>query len=427
MSERSGSLGSRIDNKLFYMRMMHLYPSRSGSRGPIRGRARARQPDRGAPKRWGCLMLVVIVAAFATPVYTLADGDDGLTAQIASTHDPYIPIGYAFAASGSQKRPRFPCRGQTGPRQPDRGWYTLTLYFENDGTFVKRNHPTDRHYTNGVRLTVTHQPRWGADLARNLPWAPGDHDRLQTAVGYTIGQNIYTPEEIENPNLIPDDQPYAGWFYGGVYLQRASQDTFDHIEIDLGLVGPSSLAEDAQRSIHKLRDLTEPQGWDNQLRDEVGLNLVYRRKWRLPLLTHDSQPAVELIPQIGFTLGTINRHLSIGATVRAGVNLPDDFGPGSVEDPVAATATHHNNRGAYLFARFGGKAVEHDTFLEGSNFSSSHSVDPEPLVGEVQVGFVLYWDRLTLGYAQTFLSRRFEGQRDKDSFGGFTLAWTHEF
>ncbi len=53
----------------------------------------------------------------------------------------------------------------------------------------------------------------------------------------------------------------------------------DTTEIQIGMVGPSSLAEDAQKFIHKVRDLQRPNGWDNQLKDELGLALAFERKW----------------------------------------------------------------------------------------------------------------------------------------------------
>lgn len=306
--------------------------------------------------------------------------------------------------------------------------FIVTVYWENDGTAAKPNQNTDRHYTNGIKITLAHQPDWAAQLAPLLPFQPGGKDvTLKTAVGYQMGQNIYTPDGIETPTLIANDRPYAGWLYVGGYLQRAAADEFDHFEFNLGVIGPNAIAEDVQKWIHDTFDAPTPNGWDHQLRNEVGFNFTYLRKWRVTLLTHDEQPTVQLIPQAGFTIGTINRHASLGATIRMGVNLPDDFGPGRIEEPAAATGIPKKAPSYYVFARFGGKAVEHDTFIEGNNFRTSHGVDVEPFVGEFQVGMVFLWKRFELGYSQTYLSRQFEGQGDKDSFGAWTLSWTHHF
>jgi len=304
----------------------------------------------------------------------------------------------------------------------------MTLYFENDGTFVKSNNPTDRHFTNGVKITFAHQPQWAKTLGPMLPFSPAaSGEELKTAAGYAAGQNIYTPDNIEIPTLQVNDRPYAGWLYAGVYLQRATDTVFDHFEINVGIVGPSSLAEDTQKKVHNFFDQPKPRGWDQQLGDELGINFTYQRKWKISLLTQDGLNAVELIPQAGFTLGTINRHANIGALVRIGVNLPDDFGPGRIEEPAAATAGQRKTPGGYLFVRVGGKVVEHNTFLEGNNYRSSHGVDAESLLGEIQMGFVVLLGQFELSYSQTYFTREFKGQDDNDSIGALTLSWTGRF
>ncbi len=310
----------------------------------------------------------------------------------------------------------------------DRGSFVTTFYFENDGTFVKRNNATDRHYTNGVKITVAHRPDWAARLAGRLPFNPATGGQeLKTAAGYAIGQQIYTPQDIQTTVLVPDDRPYAGWLYGGVYLQRATDAILDHFEVNLGVIGPSSQAESIQKQVHDLFDQTDPRGWDRQLGDEFAIDFVFQRKWKIPLLTRDGARAVELIPQAGVTVGTVHRHANVGALVRVGVNLPDDFGPGRIEEPAAATGRRSQKPGGYGFVRVGGKLVEHDTLLEGNNHRSSHGVDPERLFGQVQVGFVVFWGGVELGYSQTFDSRQFKGQRGKDSFGALTVAWRSDF
>lgn len=304
----------------------------------------------------------------------------------------------------------------------------VTLYFENDGTFVKRNKPHDRHYSNGLKITFAHHPVWAAQLAARLPWNPAQEGQpLRTAAGYAIGQNIYTPDHIEISTLIADDRPYAGWLYGGVYLQRATDRVFDHVELDVGVIGQASLAEYVQTRVHDIFSAVDPHGWDHQLRDEFAFDITFQRAWKIPLLTVDGANAVELIPQAGITLGTIHRHVSIGALARVGVNLPQDFGPGRIAQPAAATAPRPRGPGAYGFVRVGGQLVEHNTFLEGNNYRSSHGVDPETSFGQVQVGLVIRWEGFELGYSQTYYSRQFKGQRGRDSLGGLTLTWTGVF
>jgi len=306
--------------------------------------------------------------------------------------------------------------------------FLMTIYYENDGTFVKPNNRQDRHYTNAIKLSVTHQPQWAKAMARWLPFSPASkQEKIKTAGGYAIGQNIYTPDPIESSTLIPSERPWAGWLYGSVYVQRATDRVFDQFEINLGVIGPSSLAEDVQREVHDLFNQIEPRGWDYQLSDEFGIDFIYQRKWKIPLLTIQGRDSMQLIPQAGFTLGLVHRHVNAGLLMRMGVNLPDDFGPGRIEEPAAATGDPNQGSGGYFFVRAGGKIVEHNIFLDGNNYHSSHAVDSESLFGEVQIGVVLLLGRFEVDYSQTFQSREFKGQRDKDSFGSLTLSWRSSF
>ncbi len=126
---------------------------------------------------------------------------------------------------------------------------SLTLFFENDGTFVRPNRGSDRHYTSGQ----------GFHLASPLdPVTDTDDSRRslnRDAIGFVLVQQIYAPEDITDPNPPPDDRPYAGYLYGGLFYQRQSYnpdgiDTLDHVQLDLGVVGPSSLAEQSQSEVH---------------------------------------------------------------------------------------------------------------------------------------------------------------------------------
>ena len=47
------------------------------------------------------------------------------------------------------------------------------------------------------------------------------------------------------------------------------------------MVGSASLAEEAQKFVHDIRDLPQPRGWHHQLEIEPGLVIYYERKWRV--------------------------------------------------------------------------------------------------------------------------------------------------
>ncbi len=310
--------------------------------------------------------------------------------------------------------------------------YTVTIYWDNDGSILKRNNAQDRHYTNGNALTITHQPVWAERFKDVLPL---EETFDQTAAGFILGHLIYTPERITARRLQRDDRPYAGYLFTGVYLQRSNDDVFDHAQFDVGIVGPSAYAEQLQEEFHDWLERDQPNGWDNQLKDELTVQLTLRRKWRLDL--PDIQFAEyrleqQFVPQADIAVGSVHRHLGAGGTWRIGHNLPDDFGPGRLADPVDATTDYTTNvSGGYVFLRAAGRVVEHDLFLEGNSFKESHGVNAETLVGEVQVGVAAYircesWTLLA-NYSQTFISKQFQGQRGSDAYGSLAVSAVKTF
>ena len=309
--------------------------------------------------------------------------------------------------------------------------WTVTAYWENDGGFLKRNNVEDKHYTNGIAITIAGQTDFADRIAEFVPFG---HDMDRTALGLVAGQLMFTPENISTTQLVPDDRPYAGYLYGGAYWQRASNHTLDHIELNLGMTGPSSQAASLQDSVHESFNSKLPRGWDHQLRDEPQAQLFLRRKWRVNLTPTDPGEQgfqTQFIPQVGAAVGTVHRHLEAAATIRFGWNLPDDFGPGRIADIPSAVGQPRPGWFIYGFARTTGRLVEHNVFLAGNNFHSSHSVDEKPLVGEVSAGLAAGYrgDQWAgqFGYSQTIVSEEFDEQDGSDEFATLNVSLTGWF
>lgn len=329
-------------------------------------------------------------------------------------------------------------QAESPPSDISRNWWAVATYWDNDGSILKRNNLRDRHYTNGAAISFAHEPEWAHHIADWLE-LPGD-DRI--AAGYTAGQLMFTPEDITTPALVRNDRPYAGYLYAGVFWQHADAEltSVDHVQLDLGVVGPSSLAEETQEMVHRVISGDDPQGWDNQLRDEPTIQLTLRKKWRMlegDIPLGDGAVMWDIIPAVGGHLGTVRREIEGSVMGRVGVNLPRDFGPGRIGD--IRSFTHYAGEGrmrdgkvaVYLFGQAVGRAVEHNIFLEGNTWKSSHGVDAEPLVGELRVGLALQYAtdrwRFDVGYSQTFMSDEFEGQGTGDAYGSLVISATRAF
>ena len=80
---------------------------------------------------------------------------------------------------------------------------------------------------------------------------------------------------------MPGDLPYAGLlaWQGTVYAWDAN--VSDQLSLYLGMVGPASLAEPAQKGIHNVIGADEPKGWQYQLNNEPVVKIELQRTWTL--------------------------------------------------------------------------------------------------------------------------------------------------
>ncbi|WP_420724245.1 MULTISPECIES: lipid A deacylase LpxR family protein [unclassified Hwanghaeella] len=303
---------------------------------------------------------------------------------------------------------------------------TLSLMLENDLFGAG----TDRHFTNGIKITYTTKEYVPLEnepvsfMARLIPFWPNGARARAT---YSLGQNMYTPDDISDPNLRPNDRPYAGWLYvsGGLIAVSPNADRSDAMVLELGVVGPSSGAEYTQTHWHAAFDFQEPRGWDNQIKDEPGFSLVYehQRKWWESGVGLGMN--VDVVPNAGFALGNIATYLSSGITFRLGKDLTTDLGPPRIRPSLPGSAYVREADGFnwYTFASIGGRAVARNIFLDGNTFKDSPRVDKKILVGDMQAGLAMQYDDWRLTYTYIIRSKEYKTQESIDKFGAISVSY----
>ena len=295
---------------------------------------------------------------------------------------------------------------------------TLAFYLENDGTVIKPLYKTDRNYTNGVKLEFTHQPdvNFLKDYSHWNGFGQNDGE-VNTAVGYFFGQNMYTPDHVEAPALRDKhDMQFAGWLYWGIFVQRASENQMEHLELNTGMIGPVASGGDVQTFIHRHIGVAQPEGWDNQLGNEFHTDLTWIRRQRVDEQYFKRTENFDAHLEYGATAGTLHRNAIGGIVFRYGMNLPNDFGPGRLEAPASACINRPaGNQSMYLFTRVGGKLVEYNRFLSG--------LTTEPAVGVLQMGIAYRYKAFEVNYSQTFMTREYKEQGSTDSYGAINMMW----
>lgn len=307
--------------------------------------------------------------------------------------------------------------------------------FQLENDFFTQLTNTDRHYSNGLRLSRVSAPGevpgWLGAMAKvpSLFGPGGEPDSQRWAV--SVGHSIFTPDDTDAVALVPDDRPYAGWAYLGfsvhsVYEREDGAGRQDVFAVEAGIVGPSALGEQIQNAYHDLIDVELSFGWDNQLDDEPGLQFVFERKWRSPQASPDSRGRYEIdvIPHISASLGNVITDVGAGGLVRFGRNLQDDFGPPRIRPGLPGSETFDVNGKLdwYLFAGIEGRAVARNIFLDGNTWKDSHSVDRRPFVADAQAGLAMLFRHTRVTYTHVFMSPEFNEQRQWDQFGALTVS-----
>lgn len=325
------------------------------------------------------------------------------------------------------------------PKSPESS-YTVTFYDEND--FFAG---TDEHYTNAFHLSALSKdlPAYADDpvIKKYAPWivpllerVPQVNDKSTNSthnVGFSFGNQIYTPSDTRERDLLADDRPYAGCSYAALALHAKNATRLDTVEASLGMVGPSAGGKFVQDSWHRLINKFRSKGWHNQLKDEPVLGLSWQHADRPLRVDLEDGWAWDAIPHYGLVMGNALTYANAGGQLRIGHRLPRDFGaslinpgasvgaPASPDDPQITGELAYN-----FFLGTDGRAVARNIFLDGNTWKDSHSVNKKHFVVDVYAGASLHWKNWTLTYTHVYRSREYNEQKDGQLFGSFSIGRT---
>lgn len=258
--------------------------------------------------------------------------------------------------------------------------------------------PSDRWYTSGVKfmgkINQQEPPWWYSKTWETLTIKPPGEYCME--YGFTLGQMMYTPADIRQAGPQVNDRYWGGWLYLGTIIQsqprrqrQERRDELETFELDIGVVGPWALGEQSQKAIHKLIGSPMPEGWKQQLRNEIGIQTTYLRAltWRQTQL---DWLHADLAAHYGFGAGTVFNYVNAGATLRFGNNL-SGAPVGTIEMPSLLAFENPTNR-FYVLARVDARYWLHNTFVDGSLLRSdphNSTIRARHIVLQATLGLVL--------------------------------------
>jgi hypothetical protein len=230
-------------------------------------------------------------------------------------------------------------------------------------------------------------------------WLPGlSGDGLNYRMSVAIGQIIQTPDDIDDPNPIPNDVPYAGILTGQLGFIAFNDDEFRGIGLVIGWVGRPSMAEQTQNFVHEVGGVADvAQGWDNQLETEPLLNMTYMRKKKFYQNGHRADYSFDASIGGGVVLGNMFTSADVQLEMRYGNNMPGGFA--YYADPIGRTMAYDarlapmKTKEASIYGSLGiaAAAVAHNILIDGTVFRDNPSfvdnIEKEDTVGAVIIGF----------------------------------------
>ncbi len=308
----------------------------------------------------------------------------------------------------------------------------FSFYHENDIYLSE-----DSNYTSGLGIIwVSNAAATYGDrnlipkMVRVASFLPSVGDEgFRSFVSFTLGHEIYTPEDVDVVPPPPDQQPYAGVIFVDTTVYGHSSRKMDAYTLRLGCVGPCSGAEQLQTKIHEWTGSPIPQGWDYQLGNEFIVNLDYQHYRRISRKVERGKVQYDTSWRGGGGFGNYYIGANIGIEGRLGYGIPDSYGvsgrrSSGASSFVSAIPPPRRVWWGYVFAGLQAFAVGRFLPLDGNTFKDSPSVERDDFAGNLTTGFVIGYRRFVLSWTLNNVSglSSLSNSRDTD-FGALTFSF----
>ncbi len=296
-------------------------------------------------------------------------------------------------------------------------WLAVTL----DNDILLGN---DNGYTNGIYFSwfevddqnESSHPDW---LTAPLSWSVNVESAKNTLQVYSLGQVMVTPEDITLENPPVNDLPYSGTLLFNSTFITIEASHADAIATVIGIVGPSSGAEETQKWVHDLVGADEPQGWDTQLEDEIIFQFLRGRLWRTWSRPDDRMDFL-VLAEAG--LGTLSSFAASAMLYRFGSDLSSTFATPLLINTRSANPAAINGAW-YFFAGVRFEYVFNAIYVDGNTYRESRSIDYDHSQIGVTTGLAYSWDNtsITVALYDSNISDDLSGEFTQ--FGTLTFGW----
>ena len=287
----------------------------------------------------------------------------------------------------------------------------VSVNWQND-LFLK----LDKDFTNGIELSyLAYAGRFKIPRVKKRGQAMGLPNAYRE---YSIVQHIFTPENLGTDEIIYEDRPYAGYLYmrlKSLGLSKGAELIFT-LSWELGILGPAAYGGEIQDFIHDNTPSPAPEGWDNQIQNDLVLNFNFGMEKALV----NRNAFVLTVPSL-LKAGTLYTNLSTGLKLRWG-KFQEYFGSPynlSVKDKIQY----------YLDGGAGIQLIAYNATLQGGVFSDKNqhviaTSDVERLVYFATARLNFSYKRMLINGGVRFTSKTYEfGESHRYGFIGLGYSF----
>src|SRR5258706_1026433 len=280
------------------------------------------------------------------------------------------------------------------------------VHYENDYFSA-----TDIYYTQGINLEQVH-PAIGKFFSSKLLIRSASKE---TKFGIAIEHEGFTPTSLAHPEIFYGDRPFAACLFLKTFSISNNPTIRERISsvLSTGVIGPAAGGEEMQESIHHWVNAAQPQGWQNQIQNDIILN--YQVEYDRGLIT--SKNNFFFSGKAGARAGTFNTKAYAGTTLMIG----------NFDDPFINFSNQKRKTQIYLYAEPLLNIIGYDATLQGGLFNktspySISSSDISRLVFQGNAGIVFKFNTIQLEYFQSYLTKEFR-TGNYHMWGGVRIGW----
>ena len=282
----------------------------------------------------------------------------------------------------------------------------LRFYYDND--FFGG---TDRYYSQGINFEIVHPAIGNFFLTKLLIQSPCK----QTKFGIALEHEGFTPTRIKQAEILSDDRPYAGSMFFKFFsiVNDPIQNSRVTSALSLGVLGPMAGSKELQRGIHEVVRFDEPNGWKNQIQNDILVNYEFEYERKLV----SSRDYFLLTAKAGLRGGTYSTRALIGFTTMIG----------SFDDPFKNFQLRNNRHLVYLYLEPLLYGVVYDATLQGGVFNKQNpyvivDYDIRRMVFQGTAGVVYKTRNHYFELFQSYLTDEFKSGHNH-GWGGFRVGW----